>query len=80
MITVNMHEAKSQLSKLVMEALHGEDVVLCTNGQPRVRLTPIPTNPAERDLTPDPALMPTLAQGYDPAEPLGADEFPDDAP
>lgn len=80
MITVNMHEAKSQLSKLVLAATTGEEVILCSNGLPRVRLTPIPAHPAERNLTPDPALMPTLAQGYDPAEPLGADEFPDDAP
>jgi antitoxin (DNA-binding transcriptional repressor) of toxin-antitoxin stability system len=36
---VNMHEAKSQLSKLVEEALAGQDVVIARNGVPVVRLT-----------------------------------------
>ncbi len=36
---VNMHEAKSQLSKLVEEALAGQDVVIARNGVPLVRLS-----------------------------------------
>ncbi len=36
---VNMHQAKSQLSKLVEEALAGQDVVIARNGVPTVRLT-----------------------------------------
>lgn len=36
---VNMHEAKSQLSKLVEEALAGQDVIIARNGVPTVRLT-----------------------------------------
>lgn len=78
MITVNMHEAKSQLSKLVLAATHGEEVILCSNGLPKVRLTPLTSNPVERDLSPDPALSPFLAHGYDPIEPLAPDEFPAD--
>lgn len=39
MKTVNMHQAKSQLSKLVEEALAGQDVVIARNGVPAVRLT-----------------------------------------
>jgi prevent-host-death family protein len=80
MITVNMHEAKSQLSKLVLAATKGEEVILCSNGLPKVRLIPFSFNPGERDLTPDPALSPFLAQGYDPAEPLALDELPADRP
>lgn len=38
---VNMLEAKSQLSKLVKQALDGEDVVIASNGEPMVRLVPI---------------------------------------
>jgi prevent-host-death family protein len=39
---VNMHEAKSSLSRLVERALAGEDVVIARNGEPLVRLVPIP--------------------------------------
>lgn len=38
---VNMLEAKSQLSRLVKDALAGEDVVIASNGTPMVRLTPV---------------------------------------
>jgi prevent-host-death family protein len=38
---VNMLEAKSQLSRLVKEALEGEEVVIASNGEPMVRLVPI---------------------------------------
>jgi prevent-host-death family protein len=41
MLTANMHEAKSQLSKLVEQALAGEDVVIARAGKPLVRLVPI---------------------------------------
>ena len=40
MPTVNMHEAKSQLSKLVDAALAGEEVVIARAGKPAVRLVP----------------------------------------
>lgn len=38
---VNMLEAKSQLSRLVKNALDGEEVVIASNGEPMVRLVPI---------------------------------------
>lgn len=38
---VNMLEAKSQLSRLVKEALDGEEVVIASNGEPMVRLVPV---------------------------------------
>ena len=40
--TVNMHQAKSTLSRLVERALAGEDVVIARNGEPLVRLVPVP--------------------------------------
>lgn len=40
MRTVNMHEAKTQLSSLVQQALNGEDVVIARAGRPLVRLVP----------------------------------------
>ena len=41
MTTVNMHEAKSQLSKLVDQACRGEEVIIARNGKPAARLVPI---------------------------------------
>ena len=39
---VNMHQAKSSLSRLVERALAGEEVVIARNGQPLVKLEPVP--------------------------------------
>ena len=41
MKTVNMHEAKSQLSRLVEQALAGEDVIIAKAGKPMVKLVPV---------------------------------------
>lgn len=38
---MNLYEAKNQLSKLVADALNGEDVIIAKNGKPLVRLQPI---------------------------------------
>jgi prevent-host-death family protein len=38
---VNMHRAKSSLSRLVARALAGEEVVIARNGEPLVRLVRI---------------------------------------
>lgn len=37
--TVNIYEAKTQLSKLVDLASQGEDVIIARNGKPAARLT-----------------------------------------
>ncbi len=37
----NIHEAKTQLSRLVERALEGEDVIIARAGKPAVRLVPI---------------------------------------
>jgi prevent-host-death family protein len=39
---VNMHQAKSSLSRLVERALRGEEIVIARNGEPLVKLVPIP--------------------------------------
>jgi len=46
MPTVNMHEAKTQLSRLVDAALAGEEVVIARAGKPVVRLVPVEEKPA----------------------------------
>ena len=40
-VTVNMHKAKTELSKLVARALEGEEIILTRYGKPVVRLVPI---------------------------------------
>ncbi len=39
--TVNMHEAKTQFSKLVQRALQGEEVIVAKAGKALVRLIPV---------------------------------------
>lgn len=40
-LLVNMHQAKSDLSRLVRRALAGEEVVIMRSGKPVARLVPI---------------------------------------
>jgi len=42
---MNMHEAKSQLSKLVELAAQGEDIILAKAGKPVARLVPYENRP-----------------------------------
>lgn len=41
MTKVNVHEAKTNLSKLIEKAKNGEEVVIAKNGVPEVRLVPV---------------------------------------
>ncbi len=47
---VNMHEAKSQLSRLAKAAWAGEDVVIAKAGEPYLRLVPYREPKAKRRL------------------------------
>jgi prevent-host-death family protein len=38
---VNMHQAKSQLSKLVARACRGEDILIARNGTPVARISAV---------------------------------------
>lgn len=38
---VNIHDAKSQLSKLIEKAMAGDEVIIAKRGKPMVRLVPI---------------------------------------
>ena len=42
-MTVNMHEAKTHLSRLVAAALAGEEVILARNGKELIRLVAMET-------------------------------------
>jgi prevent-host-death family protein len=43
MRTVNIHEAKTQLSRLVDQAAHGEAFIIAKAGKPLVKVTPLDT-------------------------------------
>ena len=43
MLQVNIHDAKSQLSKLIERARRGEDVIIAKAGKPVARLTAFET-------------------------------------
>jgi prevent-host-death family protein len=45
---VNIHAAKTNLSKLIERAEAGEEVILARNGKPAVRLTPVSPAPQEQ--------------------------------
>lgn len=46
MTVVNVHEAKTNLSRLIEQALQGEEVVIARNGVPAVKLVQI-ASPAQ---------------------------------
>ena len=44
MRAINIHQAKTQLSKLLEKALHGEEIIIAKAGVPIARLVPfVPT-------------------------------------
>lgn len=47
MKTVNIHEAKTHLSRLVEEAANGEAFVIAKAGKPMVKVVPLAEAPAE---------------------------------
>ena len=47
-VAVNVHEAKTHLSRLLDQALAGEDVIIMRSGKPLVKLTPLPSAPRPR--------------------------------
>ncbi|HEU0216078.1 MAG TPA: type II toxin-antitoxin system Phd/YefM family antitoxin [Stellaceae bacterium] len=50
MRTVNIHAAKTQLSRLVEEAAGGEEIVIAKAGKPIARLCPLEAPKARRKL------------------------------
>ena len=48
--TVNMHEAKTQLSKLVARVEGGDRIIITRAGKPAAKLVPVPTKLGPRKL------------------------------
>ncbi len=49
-VTVNIHEAKTHLSRLVEQAAKGQEFVIAKAGRPMVRVVPLEAPPAAREL------------------------------
>lgn len=47
---VNVHEAKTQLSRLLQRVTAGEEIVIANRGVPVARLVPVPPAKAHREL------------------------------
>lgn len=67
---VNMHDAKSRLSKLIAAAEAGDDVVIARKGKPAVRLVPIQRTGFRFDTL---AHLVDAVPDFD--EPMGEDEL-----
>ncbi len=48
MDTVNIHEAKTHLSRLVEKAANGESIIIAKAGKPMAKLVPIDAPPARK--------------------------------
>ncbi len=48
MTTVNIHEAKTHLSKLLARVAAGEEIIIAKAGKPIARLVPVTTSPSKR--------------------------------
>lgn len=68
---VNIHQAKSQLSKLIERALAGEEVIIARNNKPTVRLEVLPELRRKRKLGTLKGLVVHMSDDFD--EPL--DDF-----
>jgi prevent-host-death family protein len=60
-MSVNIHEAKTHLSRLIERVTNGEEIIICKSGKPVAKLVPI-----REDLQPRvPGSMKGLIQMYD---------------
>ena len=74
MKSVNVHEAKTTLSALLVQVEKtGERVFICRNGKPVADLVP---HKRKDRITPHP-VMSGINIKYDPTEPLTPDEWPE---
>jgi len=48
MLIVNIHEAKTQLSKILQRVMNGEEIIIAKAGKPVARLLPIEPVPVAR--------------------------------
>ncbi len=71
MKTVNTHEAKTHLSRILEEVEHGEVYIISRNGRPVAELR----RREERKRTEVDPVLSQIRMDYDPAEELSNDEW-----
>ena len=70
---VNIHEAKSQLSRLIQLTLEGEEVIIARNNQPLIRLQPLNLTIKKRHLGSLKSLVRSISPDFD----VPLDDFKD---
>jgi antitoxin (DNA-binding transcriptional repressor) of toxin-antitoxin stability system len=70
-LQVNIHEAKTQLSRLIQEALNGKQVIIARGNKPVVRLEVLPEARGDRKIGNAKGLILSMSDDFD--EPL--DDF-----
>lgn len=63
---VNVHEAKTHLSRLLERAHRGEEIVIAKGGEPYARLVPLATRPAKREAGSLKGLVSVSAEFFEP--------------
>jgi prevent-host-death family protein len=48
MATITIHKAKTNLSRLIVKACQGEEVIIARGSQPLVKLVPVAAKPGKR--------------------------------
>lgn len=74
---VNMHEAKTHLSRLVDEAAAGEGFLICKAGQAMVQVTPLDAKASQTTAKPRLGLLKGHCQVPDDFDQLGNDVIPE---
>jgi antitoxin (DNA-binding transcriptional repressor) of toxin-antitoxin stability system len=64
-LQVNIHEAKTQLSKLIQAALDGKQVIIAKGNEPVVRLELLPEARRNRKIGNAKKLIRSMADGFD---------------
>lgn len=62
---INIHEAKSNLSRLIQMALDGKEVVIARNNQPLVRLQALARSTSKRQLGSLQGLVKSVSVNFD---------------
>ncbi len=69
MKTVNMQAAKTQLSRLVEQAMEGEEIILAKAGKPQVALVPCSPRVAPRSGGQLAEILPDIPADFDALDP-----------
>ena len=64
-LEVKIHEAKTQLSKLIQEALNGKEVIIAKGNKPLVRLEVLPEVRSNRKIGSASDLILSIADDFD---------------